>query len=354
MEKYGKVRRRVQDYVMNKQQQPSSSSSSVVISCPFQVSPLATVTELETTHDPQYIQRYLRGDMTDAEVRNVGFPWSPAGVNRSLSSVGGTVAAARHVVEQIMARRAATTTTTSSNTTTSTTTTTTNHGSQSTSALSWAAHVAGGTHHAFYDYGEGFCVFSDIAVAANVVLKEYAHVVRRILILDLDVHQGNGNAILFQNRPEVFTFSMQCAANSFSPKEVSDLDIELPVDCRDETYLLTLKHWLSRIQQEAGEFDLVFFQAGVDGLADDRLGRMALTAQGLARRNEMVYDFCLQQNLPLVITMGGGYPRKDWEPILAAHAAVYTGAYDFLAQVASSTTLQQDAETPDDVSVLQA
>lgn len=141
---------------------------------------------------------------------------------------------------------------------------------------------------------------------------------------------------------------MQCSANYFSPKENSDLDIELPVDCRDETYLLTLKHWLNRIEQEAGEFDLVFFQAGVDCLADDRLGRMALTAQGLTRRNHMVYDFCHRQGLPLVITMGGGYPRKEWEPILAGHASVYTGAYDFLAKVGASTQELSDA------SVLQA
>ena len=265
MAKYGQVRRRVQEYVRQKEQEEESSASRLFVDCQFYKSPLATVPELETTHCPAYIQRYLRGDMTAAELRNVGFPWSPAGVNRTLSSVGGTVAAARHVVRAKQ------------------------QGQQELPC--WAAHVAGGTHHAFYDYGEGFCVCSDMAVAANVVLQEFPDTVRRILFLDLDVHQGNGHAVLFQNEPAVFTFSMHCVANYFSPKESSDLDIELPVDCRDETYLLTLRHWLSRLEQEAGDFDLVFFQAGVDGLQEDRLGRMALTSAGLATRKAMVYVF---------------------------------------------------------------
>jgi len=196
-------------------------------------------------------------------------------------------------------------------------------------------------------------VFSDIAVAANVVLRDYAHAVKRVLVVDLDVHQGNGNAALFRNRSNVFTFSVHCAANYFSPKEESDLDIELPVDCRDDTYLLTLKHWLSRIQREAGVFDLVFYQAGVDGLSDDRLGRMALTKRGIERRDEMVYDFCYQQNLPLVITMGGGYPRKDWEPILAAHASVYTGAYDYITSRVTNIEARDNVMPDQDLSIVQ-
>jgi acetoin utilization deacetylase AcuC-like enzyme len=201
-------------------------------------------------------------------------------------------------------------------------------------ALCWGAHLAGGTHHAFYNHGEGFCVFSDIAVSANVVLQKYPNIIRRILILDLDVHQGNGNAVLFQGRPEVFTFSMHCSANYFSEKQNSDLDIELPPNCNDETYIMTLGHWLKQMKLNfAGDFDLVFFQAGVDILEDDRLGQMNISASGIQRRNKLVFDFCRELHLPLIITMGGGYPRQNnWAPIVEAHANVYVQAYRYLSE----------------------
>ncbi len=285
------------------------------------MSPLATVEEITTTHSPEYVDRYLRGDLTEKELRNVGFPWSIEGVMRSLSSVGGTVAAAVSVCDAL---------------------------TQFPDSPVWSAHVAGGTHHAFYDYGEGFCVFSDIAVAANVVLKRYPELIRKALIIDLDVHQGNGNARLFQRRTDVLTFSMQCDANYFSPKEESDLDVELPVGCNDETYLFTLKHWLKQIEVKAGNVDLIFFQAGVDVLEQDRLGRMSLTSEGVKRRNQLVFDFAREQDVPLVITMGGGYPaRDDWTPILEAHALeahanVYFQAQQDLArQYAAMSKIQR-------------
>jgi acetoin utilization deacetylase AcuC-like enzyme len=167
----------------------------------------------------------------------------------------------------------------------------------------------------------------------NVVLQRYhPDLIRNILIIDLDVHQGNGNAVLFQGRPEVVTFSIQCEANYFSQKEDSDLDITLPVGCTDQTYLATLNHWLNRIAKERGEdFDLIFFQAGVDVLDDDRLGRMSLSQGGVERRNELVYEFANKLNIPLVICMGGGYPRgEDWTPIIQAHTNVYCQAHAFL------------------------
>jgi acetoin utilization deacetylase AcuC-like enzyme len=272
----------------------------------FCVSPLSTREELETTHDPRYIERFLTGDLTQLEIRNVGFPWSLEAVDRALSSTGGTVAAAVDVMEKWEREKHQ-------------------------SVAPWAAHVAGGTHHAFYDRGEGFCVFSDIAVAANVVLNRFPHL--KILILDLDVHQGNGNAVLFQDNPSVFTFSLHCAGNYFSPKQESDLDIELPINCNDETYLITLHHWLRRLKG----FDLIFFQAGVDVLATDRLGKFSLTNKGVARRNELVYQFARDCNVPFVITMGGGYPKNnDWTDILQAHANVYIQAYDFLEREAAA------------------
>jgi len=310
MEKYRKVRQLAQTWVAS---QTAKEQNDVV--CDFRVSPLATVEELTTTHSPDYVDRYLRGDLTEDELRNVGFPWSVHGVMRSLSSVGGTIAAATAVCEALQ---------------------------QFPDSPVWSAHVAGGTHHAFYDYGEGFCVFSDIAVAANVVLQRYPNLMKRILIVDLDVHQGNGNAVLFQGRSNVLTFSMHCGANYFSPKEESDLDVELPVDCTDETYLMTLRHWLKQIEKQGGEFDLVFFQAGVDVLEEDRLGRMSLTSDGVKRRNHLVFDFARTNNVPLVITMGGGYPaRGDWTPILEAHANVYFQAQQYLAKNYATASAEQ-------------
>jgi acetoin utilization deacetylase AcuC-like enzyme len=280
------------------------------VQCEFRVSPLATVEQLETTHCPVYIDRYLRGEMTAEEIRNAGFPWSTSGVHRSLSSVGGTVAAATSVCE---AKRKQLQKNKNKNNL-------------------WSAHVAGGTHHAFRDRGEGFCIFSDIAVAANFVLQEYSDVVRRILIIDLDVHQGNGNAVLFQDREDVLTFSMHCKTNYFSKKQSSDLDIELPPDCNDVTYLTTLNHWLKTIDKEGGNFDLIFYQAGVDILEDDRLGNMSISQQGISKRNEMIFNFANKRATPLVITMGGGYPKRDghWNTIIDAHTNVYTEAHKFL------------------------
>jgi acetoin utilization deacetylase AcuC-like enzyme len=315
MEKYRRVREIVQNHI-------SSLPTDDRVHCEFRVSPLATVEELTTTHSPTYVQRFLTGDLTDAEIRNVGFPWSPAGVDRARSSVGGTLAAAVAVCEELERHRNQIQLS--------------EEEEQAGAARRcvWGAHVAGGTHHAFYDRGEGFCVFSDIAVAANVLRERFPEFVKRILILDLDVHQGNGNAVLFQNRDDVFTFSMHCAANYFSEKQTSDLDIELPVDCNDETYMATLQHWLKQLQKHAGQFDFIFYQAGVDVLAEDRLGRMSLSAEGVRHRNQLVFDFAANVlNIPMVITMGGGYPQNgaDWSPILEAHANVYIQAYNFLA-----------------------
>ena len=313
MSKYRKVRELTQQWIgrHGKDQQK--------IDCEFRVSPLATVEELETTHCPKYIRRYIQGDMTELEQRNVGFPWSEQSVKRSLSSVGGTVAAACTVVERMMEQAGPN-----------------NNNKQ----IHWGAHVAAGTHHAFYDYGEGFSVFSDMAVAANVVLQRYPEQIKRVLFIDLDVHQGNGNAVLFQNNPQVATFSVHCRANYFSEKQESDLDIELPAGCDDETYLATLKHWLNRLQRgDGGEFDLLFYQAGVDVLEVDRLGRMALSSRGVARRNQMVYEFANNLQIPMVISMGGGYPKgDDWTPLIEAHANVYYQAFQYLEGLMQATT----------------
>ena len=190
-----------------------------------------------------------------------------------------------------------------------------------------SAHLAGGTHHAFYDRGEGFCVFSDIAVASNLALKEF-HDIKRILIIDLDVHQGNGNAVLFEDNPSVYTFSMHCKANYFSKIRQSDLDVEVEVGATDDTYLSLLAQWLPKLLHEQ-QPDLVFYQAGVDTLGTDRLGKLGLSQDGLALRNRMVYEEVRKQGAKLVVTMGGGYPTdldplsNSYKTVIQAHVNVY-------------------------------
>jgi len=316
MSKYRKVRELVQKWI---DASPIHKDQTSGLECEFRVSPLATVPELETTHCPSYIHRYLVGNMTKDEQRNVGFPWSKQSVKRCLSSVGGTLAAACTVLDRTIA----------------------DESKKTNNNIHWGAHVAAGTHHAFYDRGEGFSVFSDMAVAANSVLEKYPGHVKRILLVDLDVHQGNGNAVLFQNNPNVKTFSIHCKANYFSQKQESDLDIELPAGCDDKTYLITLQHWLNRLLRgEGGKFDLIFYQAGVDVLDVDRLGRMSLTSSGVERRNEMVYRFAEDLKVPLVICMGGGYPRGDnWSPIIEAHANVYYQAYQHLKNMVAKPAI---------------
>jgi len=278
-------------------------------------------------------------------------------VNRTLSSVGGTAAAACAVWEEYIRRqehlqKAANTQQENESI---------QFLNEDTAHLCWGAHVAGGTHHAFKNYGEGFCIFSDIAVAANVLLQRYSSSssmnqnssavvpLRRILIIDLDVHQGNGNAALFHSNTAVQTFSMHCSANYFSKKEHSDLDVELPIGCDDETYLTTLKYWLDRMEKHRFEeeedghksidgtwrkqFDLIFYQSGVDVHHQDRLGRLSLTTEGISKRNALVYNFAHRLQCPLVISMGGGYPKgDDWTSILEAHTNVYWESHKFLAE----------------------
>lgn len=262
----------------------------------FCVSPMATKEELSLTHCENYISRYLSGEMTPVEIRRTGFPWSKEHVVRSTSSVGGTVAAMRAVMSDEFA--------------------------------DFGGHIAGGTHHAFYDYGEGFCIFSDIAVAANIALKEYKNIISKIVIIDLDVHQGNGNAVLFENSQEVFTFSMHCKDNIFSKKRKSNIDVELEVGTTDTEYLDTLKTWLPLLI-DVIQPQLVFYQAGVDILGSDRLGKLALTREGVSKRNRLVFEYLRRKNIKCVVTMGGGYPKDldissaSFKEIVETHADVY-------------------------------
>jgi len=351
MGKYRKVREAIQTKLGSLTEEEKRQ-----VHCEFRVSPLATKEQLVTTHDDHYVHRYLTGDMTESENRNIGFPWSLQHVNRSLSSVGGTVAAACAAWEEYLGRHEyLQNANTQQNTQTQPPLL-----NEKNKHLCWGAHVAGGTHHAFKDYGEGFCIFSDIAVAANVLLQRYSPSVQnnsslaihRILVIDLDVHQGNGNAALFASDDRVQTFSMHCSGNYFSKKEDSNLDVELPIGCGDETYLSSLNYWLKGIEQHQFEetldnekkddtqttgkrkqFDLIFFQSGVDISKEDRLGRLSVTQAGISKRNAMVFDFANRMESPLVICMGGGYPKGDnWSPTIDAHAGVYWEAHQYLSK----------------------
>ncbi|CAM9811934.1 unnamed protein product [Ectocarpus sp. 8 AP-2014] len=304
MEKYRLVREGLQGELLGRENRIPAVS--------FAVSPTASLDDLCTTHDRGYVERYFEGRFTNRENRTVGFPWSEASVKRSLSSVGGTVAAMHAVCAGGELRDRL-------------------PGVRRKSPSLFAGHIAGGTHHAFSDRGEGFCVFSDIAVAANVALRDYPETIRQILIVDCDVHQGNGNAVLFKSKPEVFTFSIHCKANYFSEKEDSDVDVEVEEGAGDESYLSLLSERLPSLVDQVRP-DLIFYQGGVDPLEHDRLGRLSLTREGLRLRNRLVYDTALARGIPTVLTMGGGYPKdldpasEDFGHIVRSHRDVYEDA----------------------------
>jgi acetoin utilization deacetylase AcuC-like enzyme len=236
-------------------------------------------------HTREYVEQVSSGGLSEAAVRRLGFPWSEQLVLRSRASVGGTIAAARCALEDGV-----------------------------------AGNLAGGTHHAFADHGEGYCTLNDHATAIRLLQLEGS--IERAAVVDLDVHQGNGTASIFAGDDSVFTFSMHGAKNYPFRKERSSLDVELPDGCGDEEYLAALERSLPCALEGA---DLVFFQGGVDPLAGDRLGRLRLTHAGLRARDRMVFEAARRRNVPVVITLGGGYA----DPVSAsveAHAGTYREA----------------------------
>jgi len=229
---------------------------------------------LRLVHDPAYVEQIASGTLPADAQRRIGFPWSPTMVERSRRSVGATLAAAREALTAKV-----------------------------------AANLAGGTHHAFRDRGEGYCVFNDVAVAAAVLLHEGA--IARAAVVDCDVHQGNGTAAIFRDEPAVFTFSMHGARNFPFRKEVSDLDVTFEDGVGDEEYLAALAAHLPRVL-DAHRPDLVFYLAGADPYEGDRLGRLKLTVAGLQARDRLVFDACRSRRLPVAVAMSGGYaPQVD-------------------------------------------
>ncbi len=238
-------------------------------------------------HDADYVAAATDGRLADAAIRRLGLPWSPALVTRARAAVFGTVAAAHAAIA---------------------------HGV--------AGNLAGGTHHAFRDRGEAYCLFNDVAVAIARLRRERR--AARPFVLDLDVHQGNGTAALFAGDASVFTLSVHGARNYPLEKERSTLDVELADGTADDAYLEALdRHVPAALDRHAP--DVVFYQAGVDGLACDRFGRLALTHDGLAARDARVFAWCETRGLPVVVTLGGGYGRP-LEATVEAHANVWRAA----------------------------
>jgi acetoin utilization deacetylase AcuC-like enzyme len=240
------------------------------------------------THEANYLHRLLQGQLTRQEERASGFPWSRALADREMTLLGGTIECAQRALA--------------------------NGGV--------ALNIAGGTHHAFAGRPEGFCLLNDQAVAANWLLAYEPARVRQILIIDLDVHQGNGTAAIFRHEPRVFTFSMHGARNFPGRKEVSDLDLALPDGLGDAEYLARLADVLPRLLDEQVRPDFVFYLSGVDVLATDKLGHLALTREGCRRRDELVLGACHLRGLPVVVCMGGGYSERISD-IVEAHANTY-------------------------------
>jgi acetoin utilization deacetylase AcuC-like enzyme len=247
----------------------------------FIVPAAASDAEITRAHCPAYRTRVASGALTAAEQKAIGFPWSQRMVERSRRSSGATLAAAREALTR-----------------------------------GWSANLAGGTHHAFRDRGEGFCVFNDAAIAARAMQVEAG--LQRIAIVDCDVHQGNGTASIFAGDDAVFTFSIHGARNFPFRKETSDLDIELADGTGDDEYLWHLERGLDETLERSRP-QLVFYLAGADPYEDDRLGRLSLTKGGLARRDETVLGTLEARGIPVAIVMAGGYAR-DIEDSVAIHA----------------------------------
>jgi acetoin utilization deacetylase AcuC-like enzyme len=248
--------------------------------------------QLLTAHTPRYVDGVLAANLSQSEVRKIGFPLTPAVILRAQLATGGSLAAARIALDQGL-----------------------------------ACNSAGGSHHAMADNGAGFCVFNDVAVAASILLGEGR--ATKILVVDLDVHHGDGTASIFADEPRVFTFSLHCDDNWPLVKPPSDLDIALPAGTGDESYLAALAATLPGLLDREKP-DLVFYIAGVDPHQDDRLGKLALSDAGLMARERFVVESVRGRGIPLVTVLGGGY-CTDIDILAARHALLFHACADWLA-----------------------
>jgi acetoin utilization deacetylase AcuC-like enzyme len=252
----------------------------------FQPAPLAEPEAIKLAHDPEYVESFLSGSLPSSAMRRIGLPWSEMLAKRSLASVGGTINAAFDALRS-----------------------------------GWGTTLGGGTHHALRSEGAGFCVFNDIAVAIQLLRSK--GLIRRVAVIDLDVHQGDGTAEIFQSDDEVFTLSIHCRSNFPFRKQKSKLDIDLPDKVEDDEYL----RWLDQALPEvfASRPEIIFYQSGVDALYSDALGHLSLTHAGLEERDRKVMQAVQAHKIPFVLTMGGGY-SKPIELSVQAHVNTYKTA----------------------------
>ena len=238
---------------------------------------------LKRAHSEKYINDIKNKTLDQSKVKKIGFPLVDSVVQRSLIATGGTVLASKLAIDSGL-----------------------------------ACNTAGGSHHANFMEGAGYCVFNDVAVAAKYLLnKGFA---RRILIVDLDVHQGNGNSDIFKNSKNVFTFSMHSKSNYPAKKSISDLDVELEDNLEDKNYLKTLKFYLNKLNKE--NFDYVFYIAGVDVHFNDRLGKLKISDDGIKERDELITQNFYSKDIPLCGVLGGGY-NKDFNKLVELHSLLH-------------------------------
>lgn len=245
----------------------------------FISSPICKKEDLLLAHDNIYVEKFLTNNLNSREKRKIGLqPWNEHIIERTLRIMGGSVSAIYSALK-----------------------------------YSISANMAGGTHHAFHSYGAGYCIFNDLAVSAYVANRDFN--IKNILIIDLDVHQGDGTASILREDKNIFTFSMHCEKNYPLNKEKSDLDITLEKDIGDDIYLKLLENNLKKLENFNSE--VIFFQAGVDTLRSDNLGYLSLTHKGLKIRNKMILNFAKDRNNPIVVFMGGGYSKPINETVIA-------------------------------------
>lgn len=266
------------------------------------VPPAASDEQLLLCHTTRYVNAVFSGGLSQAEIRRIGFPWSEKMVERSRRSTGATIAACRAALHD-----------------------------------SIAVNLAGGTHHAMSDVGEGYCVFNDAAVAIRVLQSE--GLIQRACVIDLDVHQGNGTAQILSDDDSVFTLSIHGTKNFPLRKTASDLDVALDDGTDDEVYLSALREALEKVAQNAAQnapFDLMIYLAGADPYLHDQLGRLGLTMAGLRQRDEQVLRWARLNSLPVGIAMAGGYAKKvpDIVDIHASTVHLATEHYRLMAQQA--------------------
>ena len=253
--------------------------------------PPATDTQILYAHEPSYLIKVIEGKLSAQEQREIGFPWSEKMVERSRRSAGATVAAAKTALREGV-----------------------------------AANLAGGTHHAYRDAGSGFCVFNDSAIAARTLQKEISPSLK-IAVIDLDVHQGNGTAAILKNDDSIFTLSIHGENNFPFKKEESDLDLGLADGCNDETYLHALVNCLDQIDARF-KADFIFFLAGADPHEGDRLGRLLVSKEGMRKRDETVFQYALDRQIPIAFSMAGGY-GKEIESTVDIHFQTIKTALQF-------------------------